>query len=666
MEKEIKSEHPAVDEQLRRRAEAIALFMGGDYNMTASVGPWGSGWGWDFANNHVNMDAKDLATEPEDIIKGIAAHEGNHRLISRPEHAQDLWQEPGFSFGLNAVEDPRANEGGMNFRPGSRDWVRAYIERDLGPGGGLDYKNIKKDATNALGYVPKYMQWGGEMIRYWYEREFADKMGKKEEIDRFLKEIPDKDVREAVRKTLPAFDAYYKAIPSVKDENEVQVKAKESTKNFKERMWPIYKDLVEKSYDDQSLVEMLQDMISQDGKQGQGQGGQMIVMPFSSLPQEVQDEIRKKIQEAEEQKQKGEGAKAEQKSSRSGQNKDGQGEKQKAQEEGEGLGDDSQGEKKAKEGKKEGKKEGQKIPWDKLSDKAKEATKNAFEQLPKSKQDEYEDKAKESLETQEDAANEKLRGKMNDPRHTKTHKEQKEEGAQKQENSQDDARTQQVLKDMDRRRQEALKDLGENPYHVYLKMQEVDRIRRRQEREFKKIFEPTEEQDIRFSSSGLKPSMNKARQAESDPRITNIFETKKRPTEKKYRFTLLVDLSPSMSGEKIVETFKLLVAFVETMNRFGLEYAVIGFRDGFENAIKVYKDYDVKKLTRKDRDKMGEMLEDIRHGSSTPTHEATTAAYKMVKEQDQRRSMRHNYLITLTDGAPSDISEEELLKLVGF
>ena len=34
-------QNPEVDELIRRRAEAIALFMGGDYDTTVGVGPWG-------------------------------------------------------------------------------------------------------------------------------------------------------------------------------------------------------------------------------------------------------------------------------------------------------------------------------------------------------------------------------------------------------------------------------------------------------------------------------------------------------------------------------------------------------------------------------------------------------------------------------------------------
>src|SRR4051812_43562283 len=115
MEQQVQNQEYVVDETLRRKAEALTLLMGSDYGMTVGIGPWNSGWHWDFVKNHVNMDLKDFVTESEDVVKGVACHEGNHRLLSRPEHVMDMWQQPGFAFGLNAVEDPRVNQGGIKF-----------------------------------------------------------------------------------------------------------------------------------------------------------------------------------------------------------------------------------------------------------------------------------------------------------------------------------------------------------------------------------------------------------------------------------------------------------------------------------------------------------------------------------------------------------------------
>ncbi len=747
-----------IDEQLRRKAETIALFMGGDYNMTVSVGPEGSGWHWDFARNHVNMDAKDLLEEDENVVKGVASHEGNHRSFTRPEHIQDLWQEPGFSFGFNAVEDPRVNTGGIKFRPGSREWIQAYIERDLGPGGGLDYKGIQQDTTDSIGYVPKYMQWGGEIIRYWYEKEFADSINNDEDRDRFLDEIPDGDVREKVKLTIDAFEDFYASIPDTKDEQEVQQMAKQAGDKFKEEIWPEYKELVDQSYQEHSLVKMLEDMLSQNGGQDPDQGGQIMIIPFSALPQEVQDEIRQKMQDAkEQQKQTQPSQNQDDSEDGSGQSADAGEEGQEgqpdetaqddslvenqagfgsSQDEGEGesekSSDDSGGQTgtgRAQEeqpgngqGKGSGEESGQesaqgaaggspsgdassmesnqsgdkdlvssqgapgesaadtasdqqptagaatgevsegadisgdgeddtpKIPWDKLSDEAKQAVSNVFEDLPEKEQEKYKEDAKNDLETAEDAANEKLRGQMNDKRQTETHKE-KEEREQREHDVEEQRRQQQqIIEDMEQRRSDALENITEDPYHRILTSPDVARVIRIQDREYKRIFTPDEEPDVRHTYSGLRPSMPRAMQYEADPRKGNIFEAKGRPLEKSHRIMDLVDMSGSMFPDTILEVFRSLVPKVELTSRHGLEYGLYGYTD-FPGYIREYKGFDLKKLDKKARDRIGLMLRE--GGGGTPTYEATLEAYRELKQRMKRHPKQHNYFTTYTDGQPN-------------
>jgi uncharacterized protein YegL len=655
---------PEISEQIKRRAEAVALFMGGDYDMTVGVGPWGSGWHWDFVKNHVNMDAKDLATESEDVIRGVAAHEGGHKAVSRTESLMDLWQEPGFSFGFNAVEDPRANEGDIHFMPGSRKWIKAYIERDLAPGGGLDYQGIEKAAKDKMGYVPDFMKWGSDMIRYWHGKELSGEINSTESRKKFLAEIPDAGVRATVEKTLDGFEKYYKTLPDTRDEMEVRRKAREAGENFRDNIWPAYQKLMEKSLDDHSLVKMMEDMMEKDAQQGQGQGqgqqgqsSQPIEIPFSSLPKDVQDEIRKKVEEAQKEAKRQAGQK-----SQSGQGQQGGQEGDQGQENGEEQGGDSQqsqgkeSESKSKEG--SGKSGKGKIPWDKLSERAKKEAKKAFDGLSGEKQGEYKEAAKKDLEDAEDEANEKLRGKMNDPKGNETHKEKEEREEREIQRGEDSADIQQKMKDLDKKVEELMKDIQENAYNHFLKLPEVDTIRRQMERDFKRIFEPTESPDTRYTSTGLRPSMRKAMQMEADARKTNIFESKGRPTEKVFRFMFLIDLSGSMGGEKIIETFKALVPIIENLNHFGIEFEVLGYSDNLTGTVRIYKPFDLKKLDQDARDKLGKLLSDGRGG--TPSMKATKIAYNKLLMRMSQVNVGRNYLISLTDGSPTDCETQDL------
>lgn len=673
------AENPVISEQLRRKAEIIALFMGGDYNMTVGVGPYGSGWHWDFVKNHVNMDAKDLLEESEDVVKGVAAHEGNHKLASRPEHVKDLWTEPGFAFGLNAVEDPRVNQAGSHFRPGSKDWIRTYIERDLGEGGGLDYKSINQDAKEKLGYVPKHMQWGGEMIRYWYEKEFTDHLQAPDGLEKFLDGIPDKDVKKMVADSIPAFEEYYNALPQSRDEMEVQKQAKKSADIFKDKIWPEYKKLVDQSYQDQSFVQMIEDMLSQDG-QGQGQGGTPI--PFDSLPQEIQDEIKKKIKEQMDKKQQGQGQSGQKSDQETGKQPAGQSggqsgskgdsEKQDQQkEEGQPGEEPSHSKSESQEGNEEnaqaqsgsgaGGRRKPQVPWDQLSQDAKDAIEQAFDNLPKDEKEKYQQQAKESMEDAEDDANEKLRGQMNDPRHTETNKERNEREEQEQKDAAAQRQAQQQIEQMLKERKKILDKIPANPYFEVLSTPEIQTIIRMQDRAYKRIFKPDEDPDIRHSFTGLRPDMKKAMQFEADRRKSNIFENKGRAMERSHRFLWLFDMSSSMS-RIMPYVFEMMVINTELDSKHGLEDAVVGFTDGFAKIIRIYKDFAVKRLTNQDREELGKMLPEFQQNASgTPTVEATKLSYRMLKERMKRRTMLHNYFITITDGQPNE-GPEALLR----
>jgi len=641
-----------IDEQLQKKAELISMFMGGDYDMTVGVGPYGSGWHWDFVKNHVNMDAKDLLESPEDVVKGVAAHEGNHRLVSRPEHVQDLWQQPGFSFGFNACEDPRANQGGIYQRPGSKDWIKSYIERDLSPGGGLDYKSIQKDTKDKLGYVPKFMQWGGEMINYWHEKEFNKAINNPQDLEKFLKNIPDEDVRKTAEKTITQFEEFYETIPHSKDENDVQIAAKKSCDTFRKKIWPQYKELVEKSINDQSMAQMIQDMIdNMDPKQSSSGNGksQTISIPFSSLPQDIQDEIKEKIEN-----QKGSsksessqsGSKSESNSNE--QNQSGQGNEGQEQKNQSNDGDKNSSSQK-------------KVPWDQLSDKAKEEVEKKYDQLSPDQKNNYQQQAEKDLKDSEDSANEKLRGQMSDPRYTETHQEQAERQSQEEQQKEMAKKNQKIIDSMEKKRQEAINKVEEDTYFYFLNLPEVAAMLRQGDREFKKIFKPNEQPNLRFSQSGLSVNMKKAMQMEADPRKNNIFEVKGKPETKNYRFLLLVDLSGSMA-DKIDEILKTIVRNSELLNKHGIEFAILGFSDNFTNNIRVFKSFDDKKLTLETRHNIGEMRSYCDGG--TPTLKATVDAYKNMLARMNKDNKPNNYLITLTDGNPTDGSHEELLNLI--
>ncbi|MGB9637661.1 MAG: VWA domain-containing protein, partial [Microgenomates group bacterium] len=166
--------------------------------------------------------------------------------------------------------------------------------------------------------------------------------------------------------------------------------------------------------------------------------------------------------------------------------------------------------------------------------------------------------------------------------------------------------------------------------------------------------------------TGSRLDLEKAMQAEADPRyLEKIWQRKTIPHKFDYRFSILVDLSGSMKGEKIEETFKGVVVLAEVLEKLGMQYEILGFSDNSE----IFKEWK-ERLDKKSREHLSQMKSWGRRG--TETTEATQKAYKELL----KNLGKDNFLITLTDGQPNDseslkqelekIIKEKKVKLVGI
>lgn len=166
--------------------------------------------------------------------------------------------------------------------------------------------------------------------------------------------------------------------------------------------------------------------------------------------------------------------------------------------------------------------------------------------------------------------------------------------------------------------------------------------------------------------TGPRLDLEKAMQAEADPRyLEKIWQRKTIPKKFDYRFSLLVDLSGSMGGEKIEETFKGVVVLAEVLEKLGIQYEILGF----SNESKIFKEWQ-EKLDKKSREYLSQMKS--LGGGGTATTEATQEAYQELS----KNLGKDNFLVTLTDGQPNNseslkqelekITKEGKVKLVGI
>ena len=117
--------------------------------------------------------------------------------------------------------------------------------------------------------------------------------------------------------------------------------------------------------------------------------------------------------------------------------------------------------------------------------------------------------------------------------------------------------------------------------------------------------------------------------------------------EKDYAITLLVDLSGSMEGESMRETFKGVVAMAEVLSQLNIPTEIVGFND----KMYLFKAFD-EAMTDQIRGKIGTM----------PTHVGRTTrngwALSEVSKRLAKQPETVKAVLVFSDGAPNDKEPE--------
>src|SRR3989344_6503078 len=145
---------------------SLAYFVGKDFKIPVDLNEPGQGWHWDFQANKIAIDPKDLVERPLEELRFIVSHEGGHRRISRMDVIPlEQWQQPGFSFMMNAIEDPRVNSFVVDSYPRFRTSMEQTYDSEM------DFeKTAKEQGKLKLGTVPRFATAGFEYIKQWYRK----------------------------------------------------------------------------------------------------------------------------------------------------------------------------------------------------------------------------------------------------------------------------------------------------------------------------------------------------------------------------------------------------------------------------------------------------------------------------------------------------------------
>ena len=150
-----------------------------------------------------------------------------------------------------------------------------------------------------------------------------------------------------------------------------------------------------------------------------------------------------------------------------------------------------------------------------------------------------------------------------------------------------------------------------------------------------------------------------ARRAQGVAATPDFFEQKTTPDRRDFLFTFLVDLSGSMRGEKIEQTFRGLVFLTEVFAKIGLNFEVLGFhtlptsergRAGF-----VFKDRAQSLLQSAVKERVKKKIDTMfaEVGSSGASYNDDGPAVLWAAERLVQKPSRNRLLLVFSDGEPA-------------
>lgn len=631
------------------KLSVIAKFIGKDFNMPVFLSKPGGGWYWNFRDNYICIDPKDLLEKPMDYLEFVVAHEGGHRRVSRTEFIpDDILQTPGFLPLMNAIEDPRMNNFVAESYPRFREQMVFSYE--------LNKKDMEKDlyaCAKKVGNYPKYHLACLEYIHQW----FREVQGLDFQIDERLPE----DVKDVVQKTLQDAAISWRLYPQKEEvdgqkyiafqgrqitgEEAVVAFAQSSYEINLQKIWPMFKSLIEKDTKNAEmnrLINQLKEKLKQRQEKQQSDQHEVpnpevfeedkteekniLDTVFDQLLEQDRDELMKQLEEM--------------------------------------ITQDQEGSENGEPGPEES------LPLEHIPEYLLDELAKVFKELPSEIQNEIKKAAQEIIEEISKDFAESMQSRF-EVQHA--HEELKD-GSTEDENSQGpssnigvpDALVPKLSPDEVlniESAKEAIQRETERKIHNYENeytktMAEVLPVINSLEDDLRDIFT---QRRSRGWQSGYKTGkkIDIARRIQEKAKGVNVFEStawkvREAPTEQDYAITLLVDLSGSMGiGNKIQEAFKSVVVLSEVLNKLSLNVEILGFND----RLHVFQEYN-SDLSEEVRGNIDGIIKELRPGLSKGNTGCNDDGYA-IQESSRRLSKQQvsqKFLIVISDGQPAPSS----------
>lgn len=625
--------------QAEERLAVLAQLVGGDFKMSVKFGELGKGSFYNPESASITLDPQILAEGKDWLPEFVAGHEGGHRAITRSleqigvkqEKALELYKKLGFGYLSNCLEDCADN-----------DWVSSVFPKFKEDADENYQESFNRENTvlstpeidqiiSQLGYVPKFVNYGSEIIRKWATGKYSKDL--------------DASVAEALRQTKDDCANAWENIPGkYAKESERSASARQRFKIIYEKVLPEFEKLVKMDIDDEKLRELANQLAQAEQKE-RGEMGEP-GSAWDSLPDAMKEELRKALEKNLQKQLESLNMQMDEINKKLSQPGLSAKEKQELQDQIKALAADQEAMRSG---------ENNIIPWDQLSAELKEKLKDIYNKLPQEIRQDLQAKAEQTLKELDDKLIKASRGKLQKDGRPLTHEEAEKMQAQINE-AKSEAREKAKGREQEEKENESLQseikarqegDLSEYD-RVYKEVAPlIDELYNR----IQKIFLPMRHPRWQKGHpTGHRLDLAKAMQFQADKSLYDkIWERKSTPHKIDYRFTLLVDLSGSMSGEKVKQTFKGVIVLAEVLNRLDIKTEILGFQD--TNIL--YKDFK-QELGPAIRRKMAIMRNEVDNNGehNQSSYNSDGFCLKDASERLNENKGKDNFLIVLSDGLP--------------
>jgi uncharacterized protein with von Willebrand factor type A (vWA) domain len=278
----------------------------------------------------------------------------------------------------------------------------------------------------------------------------------------------------------------------------------------------------------------------------------------------------------------------------------------------------------------------QSAPVQDLSGDAQKAIEEEFKKLSLKERQELEKKARELLEELEDKLREALESELQENK-PESHGQRRERIENTKKAEKKDKELSKEIEEM-RKEREAL--LGEWDRLRQGVAQQVNTLYSRLER----ILRPSVPDWDSGHASGQRIDPFAVMQAKADRKLVNkIWQKKTLPVDKDFVFSLLVDVSGSMSGDKALRAAECAVLMSEVLTRLKVPFEIATFDDSSE----VIKQFD-EAPGKEGKNEVGRGL--LRSGGSTYDFSAIHERVRGIVERPEE----NKFLIVVTDGGSND------------